>query len=918
MPSSIVLPTRYGRYASDPQPQKKVNAGNLDSDVGGLFKFTADAKGLFDAIMRDDNQLKDGVVRYFSLNPEVLTILNLQQGWNLKEQVRVAAPAHVNISNPGTAIIDNVTLTNGDRVLLANESSKSMNGIYQFNGSSSPMTRTDDASTGALLLRAYVAVSEGDTQAGTGWQITNETAPVIGTDSITVAKVLTGGGGGGSSSVVATGTHVIRSIADRFADVHNVSDYGAIGDGSSHQLNTDDANLMNLRYSVYGLSASAGDEWDTVAHRAALLHSSNTGRPVYSPHGTYRIDSPLQLNWTGSPISGQPGSPKVSRWFGDGSMTQLVGYGIAAGRGIVELLGVSNILAVNIDLSTLDIIADTSCNVGSYCLRMGDAKQSFSGHRLRLFGANCLRLKTASVSSYANLCTSFENCTFISNYQNGWGADSGFSGGAVDHETVAGPTGTWADAVRFASCLFGGRVKSRAYTALYENCLFYTAATRPAPYNYSLDVTYGAATLNACYFEDHHTAVHVQPTEGYIQNVTLTGCLLGGSPIYGATYGVRAIGDNTKIGNGIGHVTLLGCEFDSNYSSQQVSFDRCNGQLIDCYNKSLPGDPLTVETLNGAMIIESRDGGIKIYGGVTTRAGFERNATVVGALFDNLGNYSDDPTSTYSLNILSDTAIGTITVYSSTFTAIPALAGAIYIGNGNPDGQLVLGQNGSLDVAIKDGRVRIGNGVDDDTGIVQINGPITLLATTQGSFTDGLMWNHHDQAALAVQVNGSTQIVSTVPFGTVNVADITVGNTLSELTIFGAKAVAAGFWKVGKTVRLTLRGFLSSTGTPTLNIKVKFGTVQLVATGAVAQVGTPSNIGFVIEVDITCRSVGATGTLYAEGFFKYGGNMVPLTATAVATVDTTASKNLDVTATWGALNVGNTLTTTIAYPQVHQ
>lgn len=79
----------------------------------------------------------------------------------VKDPVRVASQANITISGPGAAI-DGVTLTNGDRVLLAGQSTGTQNGIYAFNGAASAMTRTTDADTaGEILDGTLVAVSEG-------------------------------------------------------------------------------------------------------------------------------------------------------------------------------------------------------------------------------------------------------------------------------------------------------------------------------------------------------------------------------------------------------------------------------------------------------------------------------------------------------------------------------------------------------------------------------------------------------------------------------------------------------------------------------------------------------------------------------------------------------------------------------------
>jgi hypothetical protein len=93
------------------------------------------------------------------------------EGLAWKDSVRAASTASLTLSGPG-ASIDGVTLSNGDRVLVKNQSTGSENGLYIFNGSGSAMTRTVDMSTAAEVEQAVVTVEEGTTNAGTTWRQT--------------------------------------------------------------------------------------------------------------------------------------------------------------------------------------------------------------------------------------------------------------------------------------------------------------------------------------------------------------------------------------------------------------------------------------------------------------------------------------------------------------------------------------------------------------------------------------------------------------------------------------------------------------------------------------------------------------------------------------------------------------------------
>lgn len=105
-----------------------------------------------------------------------------------KEAVRVASTTNITITSPG-ATLDGVTLSTGDRVLLKDQTTGSQNGIYDFNGSSSAMTRSLDADTDAELKPgAQVFVSEGTVNGNSTWQLTTDAPIVVGTTALVWAQ----------------------------------------------------------------------------------------------------------------------------------------------------------------------------------------------------------------------------------------------------------------------------------------------------------------------------------------------------------------------------------------------------------------------------------------------------------------------------------------------------------------------------------------------------------------------------------------------------------------------------------------------------------------------------------------------------------------------------------------------------------
>ena len=84
--------------------------------------------------------------------------------------------------------LDGVTLTNGDRILVKDQSTASQNGIY-IRTSSTVWTRTVDADTAAELTGgAFVFVEQGTANADNGYVFTHEGTPTIGSTSLTVGQ----------------------------------------------------------------------------------------------------------------------------------------------------------------------------------------------------------------------------------------------------------------------------------------------------------------------------------------------------------------------------------------------------------------------------------------------------------------------------------------------------------------------------------------------------------------------------------------------------------------------------------------------------------------------------------------------------------------------------------------------------------
>lgn len=122
------------------------------------------------------------------------------RGATWKDSVRVASTGNVTVAGPG-ASIDGVTLSNGDRVLLKNQSTGSQNGIYIFNGAASAMTRASDNNSSANYKAGNAVLStEGTANADKAWIVTTDGTIVVGTTSVTWSAF-----GGGTTYTAGNG-----------------------------------------------------------------------------------------------------------------------------------------------------------------------------------------------------------------------------------------------------------------------------------------------------------------------------------------------------------------------------------------------------------------------------------------------------------------------------------------------------------------------------------------------------------------------------------------------------------------------------------------------------------------------------------------------------------------------------------------
>jgi hypothetical protein len=187
------------------------------------------------------------------------------------------------------------------------------------------------------------------------------------------------------------------------------------------------------------------------------------------------------------------------------------------------------------------------------------------------------------------------------------------------------------------------------------------------------------------------------------------------------------------------------------------------------------------------------------------------------------------------------------------------------------------------------------------------------LSALAGATVDGSLWNDSIQKAIQVFESGVEQTLSGTLFTQTNT--VTVANTVTQTALtgtgVGTLTLPANFFVAGKTIRLRMWGYYSSTGNPTITVRVKLGSTTIgTMTGSS---GNGSNDTFEAWSDITCRTTGGTGTVFTQGVYREvqsSGLIAGTDNTSTTTVDTTASQAVSITVEWGTAAAGNTISAT--------
>jgi hypothetical protein len=148
---------------------------------------TSDISNVVTDYQAADNAVVSSVTAAFGAADNVVLstlrseISSAAAGLDVKNSVRVATTANITLTN--VSAVDGITLVEGDRVLVKNQSAPEFNGIYEL--SDGDLVRTQDADAPSELnAGTFVFVEEG-THADSGFVVSSDNPITIGTDPIT-------------------------------------------------------------------------------------------------------------------------------------------------------------------------------------------------------------------------------------------------------------------------------------------------------------------------------------------------------------------------------------------------------------------------------------------------------------------------------------------------------------------------------------------------------------------------------------------------------------------------------------------------------------------------------------------------------------------------------------------------------------
>jgi hypothetical protein len=132
----------------------------------------------------------------------------------------------------------------------------------------------------------------------------------------------------------------------------------------------------------------------------------------------------------------------------------------------------------------------------------------------------------------------------------------------------------------------------------------------------------------------------------------------------------------------------------------------------------------------------------------------------------------------------------------------------------------------------------------------------------------------------------------------------------------GSTTIPANTFTAGQVLEVMAQGYYSTPATPaSLTITLNIGGTIRITTGAVVQIASITNGVWRVRCVVTTRTAGSSGTQIANCIFEGTGATLtpgeaPMQTSSAWTIDTTATKVIDLVATWSTATGAPTITST--------
>lgn len=249
-----------------------------------------------------------------------------RSGLDVKQSVRVATTgSDISLSNSTTSV-DGVTLADGDRILVKDQSTGSENGIYVVSTSGNWARSSDADSNAEVTAGLFTFVAEGAVNADSGWVLTTNDTITLNTTALEFAKFsgagqIIAGDGLSKSGTQANQLDVNTDGATTYIDSSNnvaVKSSGTSGEvllsnGTSTTPSWGALDLSNSNAVTNDLPVTHGGTGASTAADARTNLGIASGTPTTSTSALARIAA---QNCAATPALGSTSTTTVTHNFG--------------------------------------------------------------------------------------------------------------------------------------------------------------------------------------------------------------------------------------------------------------------------------------------------------------------------------------------------------------------------------------------------------------------------------------------------------------------------------------------------------------------------------------------------------------------------------------------------------------------------